>query len=111
MTTNGKRESAQEENNSAPQGHAQLVEKQKVDAALVTNRRELLEGKQGPVRGGCVVDDELLWATSTEEPPRLAIPRALVTGILLLAHGTYAHSGVGRTTGHVNQRFYWQPLA
>ncbi|CAN0591494.1 unnamed protein product, partial [Laminaria digitata] len=46
-----------------------------------------------------LVDDEgILWHTHNGEDPKLAIPRAMIPGVLALVHSTFGHPGVARTT-------------
>ena len=61
--------------------------------------------------GGGVADDNgLLWCAPLCIVLRLTIPRSLVPGILALAHTTYDHPGVARTTELVQRKYLWISL-
>ena len=50
----------------------------------------------------------LLWNTPFGGEPKLAIPRALVPGVLALVHSTYGHPGVARTLLLTRAKDWWQ---
>ena len=56
-------------------------------------------------------DNHLLWSTPQGEAPKLAIPRALVPGVLALVHSTYGHPGVARTLLLVKGKYAWPTVA
>lgn len=57
------------------------------------------------------VDDNDFWNTTPGEESKLAIPRALVPGVLALIHSTYDHPGVGRTLMLVRGKYQWTTVA
>ena len=79
-----------------------LVQRQKEDARLgpIGGRLRRGGGRHTPEWTANYVfhDNDLLWSTPQGEAPKLAIPRALVPGLLALVHSTYGHSSVARTS-------------
>ena len=56
-------------------------------------------------------DNDLLWNAPPGGEPKLAIPRALVPGVLALVHSTYGHPGVARTLLLTRAKYWWPSMA
>ncbi|CAM9326396.1 unnamed protein product [Choristocarpus tenellus] len=52
-------------------------------------------------------DKELMWYTHGEQPPRLTLPRSLVSDILALVHLQSSHQGVRRTVALTRRYLFW----
>ena len=57
------------------------------------------------------MDDEgILWHIPDGEDPKLAIPRAMIPGVLALVHSTFGHPGMARTTLLIQSKYHWPTL-
>ena len=92
-----------------------LVRLQKDDARLgpIGGRLRRESDRQTPegTADYVVEDNDLLWSAPPKKEPKLAIPRALVPGMLALAHGTYGHPGVARILLLVGDTYWWPTIA
>ena len=92
-----------------------LVQRQKEDARLgpIGGRLREVGDRQTPEgTANYVLDDnDLLLSVPRGEAPKLAIPRALVPGVLALVHSTYGHPGVARTLLLVKGMHGWPTVA
>ena len=83
----------------------ELIKQQKEDFHWLEKIQDLDNGGTG---GEYVADDNgLFWYAPPGSNLRLAIPRALVLGILVLAHIIYGHPEVARTTELVQRKYHW----
>ena len=84
------------------------MKRQREDSNLSGKMQDLDNGGTG---GEYATDEDgLLWYAPPGSILRLAIPGSLVPGILALAHTTYDHPGVTRTTTLMQTEYYWTSL-
>ena len=55
-------------------------------------------------------DEGIFWPARKGESPKLAITRAMTTGVLALVHSTFGHPGVACTTLLVQGKYNWPTL-
>ena len=94
---------------------SRLVQQQREDARLghIGGRLRGDGHRQTPEGTADYVldDNDLLWNAPLGEEPKLAIPRALVPGVLALVHSTYGHPGVARNLMMVRGKYWWPIVA
>ena len=79
-----------------------MKQRNEENSRLQGNIQNLDNGGTG---GESIADgNELLWYAPPGSILRLAISRSLVPGILALAHATYGHPGIVRTTELVQRK-------
>ena len=92
-----------------------LVQRQREDARLgpIWGRLRGRGDRQSPEGTANYVLDgnDLLWSVPRGETPKLAIPRALVPGVLALVLSTYGHPGVARTLLLNKGEYGWPTVA
>ena len=92
-----------------------LMQRQREDARLgpIWGRLRGRGDRQSPEGTANYVLDgnDLLWSVPRGETPKLAIPRALVPGVLALVLSTYGHPGVARTLLLNKGEYGWPTVA
>ena len=68
--------------------------------------RDNLERGEGEQADYILDDQGLLWFAPRGAAHVVALPRKLVSAVLALAHGTFGHSGIARTTIIVADKYH-----
>eukprot|EP00752_Nemacystus_decipiens_P012408 g10995.t1 len=87
----------------------ELATEQQRDFVLGPIRKDLEDGKGE--KGDYVLDDQnLLFHAPRGKLHVIALPRRLIPAALALAHGTFGHPGIARTTIIIADKYHWPSL-